>query len=121
MLDMKKALTKLMQTPKVIESGREGIWQYRKWSDGTYDAWYDGSINLYAGSPWLGGYFHKSTSALTPPSFSTSVLSMYGTQNAAQLSIYCGRTNDFETYWLDAVSTARDNIPVHLEMHGRWQ
>lgn len=120
MLDMKKALTKLMQTPMVVESGTNGIWAYRKWSDGTYDAWCDTTVNMGAGSAWLGGYFHTTYSALNPPSFSTGVSSMYGTTNAAQLTIYCGHATDYKTYWLDGVSTTRDNIPVHLEMHGTW-
>lgn len=39
MLNVKKILTKLMQTPKVIESGTSGIWEYRKWSSGIAECW----------------------------------------------------------------------------------
>lgn len=39
MLDMKKALTKLMKAPIVVEQGTSGIWTYRKWSDGTAECW----------------------------------------------------------------------------------
>lgn len=104
----------------VVEEGTNGIWAYRKWSNGTYDALCDTSINMGAGSAWVGGYFHASSSALNPPSFSTGVSSMYGTTNAAQLTIYCGHAANYQTYWLDSVSGSRTNIPVHLEMHGTW-
>lgn len=37
MLDMKKALTKLMKAPIVVEQGETSGWTWRKWSDGTVD------------------------------------------------------------------------------------
>ena len=39
MLDMKKALTKLMKAPIVTQVGSSGRWQYRKWSNGMVEAW----------------------------------------------------------------------------------
>lgn len=30
----------LKDIPRIIESGTSGIWTYRKWSDGIYEAWY---------------------------------------------------------------------------------
>lgn len=39
MLDMKKALTKIMKAPIVVETGTSGNWTYRKWSDGTAECW----------------------------------------------------------------------------------
>lgn len=37
MFNAKKALSKLMKTPMVVESGTTSGWIWRKWSDGTAD------------------------------------------------------------------------------------
>lgn len=39
MLDMKKALTKLMKAPIVTQVGLSGRWQFRRWSNGMVEAW----------------------------------------------------------------------------------
>lgn len=36
---MKSLLSKLLNTPIVIEEGTSGIWKYRKWSNGTAECW----------------------------------------------------------------------------------
>lgn len=38
-INIKKVLEKLLSTRMVIESGTNGIWTYRKWSDGTAECW----------------------------------------------------------------------------------
>ena len=105
---------------RAYQSGTDGIWEYRKYEDGTYHAWYIGSVNLLAGSAFAGGYFHQSSSALTPPSFSTAVTSLYGSPNGALLMAYVGHANDFSTYWLNGVATAVNNQPVRIDMYGTW-
>ena len=105
----------------IIASGTSGIWTYRKYSDGTYDAWADTAVNLQYGTGWMGGYYHKTTSALTPPTFSQSVLSMTAETNGAQLAVYCGRDGNYYTYWMNAQAAAVSNIPVRLKMTGTWK
>lgn len=121
MLSTKKLLYKILSKPIVVESGTSGIWTYRKWSDGTYDAWYDGTINLGAGTAWCGGYYHLSTSDLTPPSFSTGVTSFYGATTSAVLAVYCGASSTYRSYWLNGSSGTLNNVSVHLDMHGTWK
>ena len=108
---------------EVVDSGTDGIWTYRKYSDGRYDAWYEGNINLNAGTSWAGGfYYHKSSSTLTYPSFSQSVTALHGAPSMATLSIYCGcNTATGETYWANAASGALSNIYVRLDVHGTWK
>ena len=36
---IKTLLSKVLNTPLVIEQGTSGIWTYRKWSDGTAECW----------------------------------------------------------------------------------
>ena len=37
--DLKFTLGKLLNTNLVVETGTEGMWTYRKWSDGTAECW----------------------------------------------------------------------------------
>ena len=121
MLDMKKALTKLMTQPMLLETGTDGIWKYRKWSDGTYDAWYDGTINLLTGSSWIGGYCHKSSSGLTVPSFSNTVSYLYAQPNGATLAIFCGyERGTLFTYWFNGGAGTFDNLAVSIHIRGTW-
>lgn len=101
-------------------SGTDGIWTYRKYSDGTYHAWYEGAVNLLAGTAFAGGYFHQSGSALTPPSFSTAVTSLSGAPNGAMLMAYVGHAADFSTYWFNGAAAAANNYPARLDMYGTW-
>ena len=104
----------------VVEQGTSGIWTYIKWSNHTYDAWYEGNINLGAGSAMGGGYFHTSSSALTPPTFSATVTSMTGGADGALLYAYVGHSSSYQTYWWNGASASANNIPVRLDMHGTW-
>lgn len=57
-INVKKVLEKLLSTRMVIESGTDGIWTYRKWSDGTAECWgkytATGTINNTWGSCFTG-------------------------------------------------------------------
>lgn len=101
-------------------SGTDGIWTYRQYSDGTYHAWYEGAVNLLAGTAFAGGFFHQSSAALTPPSFSTAVTSLSGSPNGAMLMAYVGRATDYSTYWFNGIATASNNQLVRLDMYGTW-
>ena len=105
----------------IVEQGTDGIWTYTKWNSGSYKAVYVGNVNMQAGSAMGGGYFHQTTSALTPPSFSQTVTSLHGSANGAVLFSYVGFAADYSTYWWNASSTAVNNVPVRLEMHGTWK
>ena len=50
MLNLKKALTKLMQAPTVVGTGTTSDSLYRKWSDGTVEIWmnYFGNVTFSA-------------------------------------------------------------------------
>lgn len=112
-------MTGTIKSPCV--SGQDGVWKYQKFNDGTYHAWYEGLINLQAGTAWLGGYFHRSTPDLDPPSFSTHLTSITGAANGAQLMIYAGRASDGKaTYWLNGNSAADASLQVRIDMYGLW-
>lgn len=110
------------KTPLSYTSGTDGIWKYHKFDDGTYHAWYEGGINLQAGAAWgtSGLYYHLAASVLNPPSFSTSVTSVTGSQTGAVLSIFCGVGTGNATYWANGTSGALNNVLVRIDMYGTW-
>lgn len=115
-----KALAYLGNNVHIVGTGTDGIWKYRKYSDHTYEAWVDTSVNLGAGSAWMNGFYHLSVSSLSAPSFSQTVTSFGGYHNGQQLCMYCGHNASFQSYWFNATSGAQTNLAVHMEMRGTW-
>lgn len=108
--------------PMSYTSGTDGVWKYRKYDDGTYHAWYVGPINLDYANTFGSLWYYISRSGLTPPSFSTSVTSLSGAENDAQLALYAGHTNDLKTYWVKAAYVSElNNVKVRLDLHGKWR
>lgn len=52
MLDLKKLLGKILNSPFVVEQGTSGIWTYRKWSDGTAECWGKKTVTATITSAW---------------------------------------------------------------------
>lgn len=100
-------------------SGTDGNWTYQKYSDGTYHSWFSGSINMDAGSSWIGGYFHRSSTAISPPSFSTGITSIFGTSTGSQLFVFAGFSGGY-TYWLNASSASQTGQEVTIHVYGTW-
>lgn len=115
------ATSKIQKSSAAIESGTDGIWKYHKYPDGTYHAWYDGGINLLAGTATAGGYAHPQSSNFTPPSFSQSVTGFTAAMcGGGTLFAYMGCIPNYTTYWFNGAATAYNNIPVHADMYGTW-
>ena len=102
-------------------SGTDGIWTYQKYSDGTYHAWCNSAVNLAAGTAWAGGYYHLSTSSLTPPSFSSTVNAMVGAARGSVLMAYVGYdSSTLQSYWLNGTSSTLNGVSVRLDLYGTW-
>lgn len=57
-LDLKELISKLTNTPMIVESGTSGIWTYRKWSNGIAECWgtyTSGSVSATAVNGWYYG------------------------------------------------------------------
>ena len=64
---IKTLLSKLLNTPLVIEEGTSGIWTYRKWSDGTAECWgYTASVN-YAMTKTYGNLYYADLNRIDFP------------------------------------------------------
>ena len=107
-------------TNGLIQYGEDGIWKYHKYADGIYHLWYDGNINLIAGTAWIGGYYHSSSSGLPLPSFARTVTSVMGTNISGSLTAFVGADmSTRRTYWLNG-SAAASTLTVHIDVYGTW-
>lgn len=73
-VSLKKVLVRILSTPMVLETGTDGIWTYRKWSDGTAECWgYLKVTNLTINNAWGNGFLgDKAASANFPTNLFTS-------------------------------------------------
>lgn len=67
MLNGKKLLTKILACCSV--SGTEGNWRYRKYADGTFEAWCYDNNNIPLQTPWGSWYTGATAIQVTLPSF----------------------------------------------------
>lgn len=118
--DLMRILTDLgLGSAVIVETGTDGVWSYRKFSDGTYDAWFDEKINLLAGTLWSGGfYYHLTSSEYPAPSFSKSVTSRNAHANSAVLLMYAGHNGN--QYYFANASSAALSAAIHAEVKGTW-
>lgn len=121
---MSEAITRqdlltILRSLVTVETGTDGIWNYRKYSDGTYEAWFDENVNLLAGTLWSGGfYYHLTSSEYPAPSFSKSVTSRNAHANSGVLLIYAGHNGS--QYFFANSSSAALNAAIHAELRGTW-
>ena len=128
-LNFKKLLAKLLNTRMVVESGTEGIWTYRKWSDGTAECWARTAITTYTHTATSGyGYYTSADFALPNGLFQTVTA---GFSNRAQgsgstpsntLITINGReltTSNFGV-WVQSASSGSQSISISLYVIGNW-
>ena len=75
----------------VIESGVSGIWEYKKWSDGTKEC-YARITNLSygTGTSWIGGYYHLTSYIAFPSGLFTNNPRVVATEADAVLTMVIG-------------------------------
>lgn len=58
-VDVKELIGKILNTPVVVETGTSGIWNYRKWSNGTAECWgvHAEMLTYYATVAGFYGYY----------------------------------------------------------------
>lgn len=70
MLDLKALISKLVNTPLVIEQGTSGNWTYRKWSDGTAECWADVNSGSAPSNTSVNGWYGAT---MATPDFPTNL------------------------------------------------
>ena len=120
-LKLKQLLSKIINTPLVVETGTEGIWYYRKWSDGTAECWGIDTRTYAAGETvvtlnlpftladtnyvWLG--------CVSDPMIGGSTAA-YGTGVGCHIRTTTSFSFRYKTI------TGSSNLPVYMHVIGRW-
>ena len=122
MLDMKKALTKLMQAPIVVETGTSGNWTYRKWSNGTAECW--GLFTLTATLTAFAGVYRGLAQEISYPS------GLFP-KDAPITSVTLGRGNwtgfssnlntKFKAYIFDITAASNYQTTASVYAIGKWK
>ena len=114
------ATSTIKRTLGIVESGTDGIWKYHKYGDGTYHAWYEGNVGITGGVALGGGYFHSTTTAFTPPTFSKSVTSLVGAPTGTILQTFMGTAVDYTLYFWNGTPNVNTGIPIRADMYGTY-
>lgn len=108
----------------IVEQGTSGIWKYRKYSDGTYHAWYEGTVSIESGASWGSGFYYHAASVVTAPLFSNSITSFTAAPIAGQFNMYCGcgqpDTSSRKPYLVNTSPSSSSNVTVRYDMYGTY-
>lgn len=85
---IKTLLSKLLNTPLVIEEGTSGAWKYRKWSTGKTEAWSYCSVSQQTGTVWTNTLWYVDITVSIPSGIFSSVPRVYGLANDNQWQLY---------------------------------
>ena len=128
-ISLKKILAKLLNTRMVIESGTDGIWTYRKWTDGTAECWGRTEATTYTHTTASGyGYYTTANFALPTGLFQTVEVGLADrlqgvganpsntliTINVRELT-----TTNFGV-WVQSASSGSQSLAISMYVKGAW-
>lgn len=109
----------------VVASGTDGIWNYRKWSDGTSEAWGTASAQL---SPYYsgGGFYGYQTGAIAFPADVFSAVPVVNVDGKIGNGFYLGSLiDDISSTQFNAKVMSTDAGPAncifYIHAIGKWQ
>ena len=124
-LDLKELISKLTNTPMVVEEGTSGIWTYRKWSSGIAECWgsYSSSVTISTG---FGSWYYKTIGNI---GFPTGLFSLTPIVNATKngdanglsfIQIYNVSSAGFTPEVANPISQTY-NLTIAFHAIGRWK
>ena len=130
MLDIKKVLAKMLKSPRVIESGTSGIWNYRKWSDGTAECWAKTAAKTYSFTAQSGTGYYTSEQQNLPTGLFTSVITgftnrLQGTGSTPSNSLMTINVSNLTTavisYYVQSTYSGSQSLAISLYVIGKWK
>lgn len=107
----------------VTETGEDGVWSYRKWASGEYDAWCKYEVESVSTTELVGGIYVYSAEQQAP-SFSKSITTCLS-DNSMSGTISWGASNFGGNYiWYRTfASTAASGVTLRvcLRISGKWK
>lgn len=108
----------------VIEYGTDNSWDYRKWSDGTYEAWRTYQATGLNCTTSSAGTYYGGSATLSFPSFHTHWLQGFGTNGPSQSSgvyIYqVSSNNGFRIDYRAHASSSNASCGGSFYLRGQW-
>lgn len=129
MLNMKKLITKMIQSDFIVEEGISGNWNYRKWNSGLLEQWYIGNPGSYTVGTARGSLYSGGTITYTypiefvgqyPAVVANAMLGTSAWVVWAQASGLALNTVDVRIVSSGSIS-ANPNFTVHIYAVGRWK
>ena len=128
-INVKKVLEKLLSTRMVIESGTDGIWTYRKWSDGTAECWGRSAPVTYTHTTASGyGYYTSANFDLPTGLFQTVEVGiadrLQGTGSTPSNTLITINVRELTTtnfgVWVQSASTGSQSLAISMYVKGTW-
>ena len=110
----------------IVESGTDGIWSYRKWSDGTAECWGKKTVSVTTSTSW-GGYYVGTIGDIDYPTnlfISAPVLSCTLKASNFPGHIYIdGNENISNTSSISVAANDQRTVEchIHLNAKGKWK
>ena len=128
-LDLKELISKLVNTPMVIEEGTSGIWTYRKWNSGVVECWGISTKTAAITTTWGNGYVSPLLSDSFPVDLFISKPSAVSIFPAGSVSIMLVNgapddiTKDGIKYYLFRPGTTANSLTysIHINAIGAWK
>lgn len=126
-LDLKELISKLTNTPTVIEQGTVDIWTYRKWSNGTAECWGTMSNSFSSWVSW--GHIYETNTSVSR-SYPTGLFTAAPVVSARAWSIagYAfteanggSKTATPTCYALRATTATTGTFYVEIYAIGKWK
>lgn len=125
-LDLKELIAKIVSTPLVIEHGTNGIWTYRKWSDGTAECWGRSDLGSKAITTAYGyGYYASANTINFPSTFfnnvpTVTISSQDGAGYGTWFNITTVTTASVAGY-MYATTSITPPITLNINAVGKWK
>ena len=121
-IDVKELIGKMLNTPVVVETGTSGIWTYRKWSDGTAEAWGYATGTTNSGGDWEYIAVAPSFFLITHHMYISATGWGYSNANAGVKYAYAYIVNNewrIDTWLRQGLASVSCGVSYHI--FGRWK
>lgn len=121
---IKTLLSKVLNTPLVIEQGTVDTWMYRKWSDGRAEAWGHRNRETYSITTVYGyGYYGALTQFSFPPNVFTGVrgLQLTPIDTSGTWTAINSITNDYVSWYPFCSKSGQYPVSYDFYVDGTWK
>lgn len=126
MLDVKKLLSKILNSPFIVEEGTSGIWTYRKWNSGIAECWGRYQYRTTGTTQWGSTYYNTPTASIAFPTslfMETPAVSALQVANSIQgmVAVSSVNTTTVNLYNVRGASSGSGTLIFSVHAIGKWK